>query len=199
MENSVCKIIKDCYRGTGFLCIIPFPNINSKFPTLITVNHLVNEDDISKGKLIFFVYGNGGCYQNKIRLNDSRKILTDRDLDVTIIEIKKSDKIKSDYLELDKQILNNDDNFINNFEDIVIYIIGYGSSQTLGHSVGSIKEIDNDEHLSYYCSNDSGSTGSPIMNLSNFKVIGIHTSGKYYISRGVLLKNAIKKFLNKFG
>jgi hypothetical protein len=36
-------------------------------------------------------------------------------------------------------------------------------------------------------------------NLSNFEAIGIHIGRTHYNNKGTLLKNAVKKFLNKFG
>ena len=55
-------------------------------PALITNNHLLNEDDIKINKDIEISF-----YNDKIikilKINDSRKIYTNENLDITIIEI----------------------------------------------------------------------------------------------------------------
>ena len=50
MIKSVC-IIKNSSNvyGTGFFCLIPFPDKRNLLPVLITNNHIINEKDI-KGK-----------------------------------------------------------------------------------------------------------------------------------------------------
>ena len=48
------------------------------------------------------------------------------------------------------------------------------------------------------CSTDYGSTGSPILNLDNNKVIAIHKEGtNYNYNMGTLLKLPIKDFITK--
>ncbi len=43
MSNSVCKIVIGKKIGTGFLCLIPFPNIEHRLKVLITCNHVFND------------------------------------------------------------------------------------------------------------------------------------------------------------
>ena len=50
MKSSICHIYKDSGWGTGFLCYFLFPEIDNKFPTLITNNQLLKEKDISSIK-----------------------------------------------------------------------------------------------------------------------------------------------------
>ena len=40
MDKNVCKIMKEKSTGTGFLCIIPFPNKLNRLPVLMTCNHV---------------------------------------------------------------------------------------------------------------------------------------------------------------
>ena len=48
------------------------------------------------------------------------------------------------------------------------------------------------------CSTDNGSSGSPILNLENNKLIGIHSKGtNYNYNMGTLLKLPIQDFINK--
>ena len=47
MENCICKIIKDNgVKGTGFFCVIPFPDEYNLLKVLITNSHILNENDI---------------------------------------------------------------------------------------------------------------------------------------------------------
>ena len=50
----------------------------------------------------------------------------------------------------------------------------------------------------YNCSTDKGSSGSPILNLQNNKVIGIHNKNLISYNIGTLLKLPIKDFINKY-
>ena len=51
----------------------------------------------------------------------------------------------------------------------------------------------------HYCSKDNGSSGSPILNLKNNKVIGIHKEGSFNFNynKGPLLKYPINDFITK--
>jgi len=58
-EKSICKI--DCNeegKGTGFFCVIPFPDKFNLLPVLITNNHVLPKKDISKEKIIKFSLNN---------------------------------------------------------------------------------------------------------------------------------------------
>ena len=54
-----------------------------------------------------------------------------------------------------------------------IYIIQYPSGKKAGVSYGIINNIDK-FNIQHYCCTESGSSGSPILNISNNKIIGIH-------------------------
>ena len=57
MENCICKIVKDNgHKGTGFFCLIPFPDNNNLLKVLITNNHILNENDIQDYKMIKLDY-----------------------------------------------------------------------------------------------------------------------------------------------
>ena len=175
MNNSICKINVEDHWGTGFLCYIPFPKIINKFPILLTVNHILSEKYISKGSKINFSFGDSD-YKNTIIIDDSRKVFTDEILDFTIIEIKPDDKIKSEYfLKLDENILNKNI-FSSYFNNTAIYTMGYEkNNKNIGYSIGVIKKSKADKGIFYYLSHtNQGSSGSPIMNLTNFKVLGMH-------------------------
>ena len=92
-EQSICKI--NCSNGgtgTGFFCVIPYPDKLNNLQVLITNNHVLEEKDISKGKIIKFTINNEKI-SKEIKIDDSRKIFTNENYDITIIEMKKSDNI----------------------------------------------------------------------------------------------------------
>ena len=91
IKNQVCKITcKDGSHGTGFFCNIS--NDWNILKVLITNYHVLNENDIKPGQIIKFSMNND-CKDYKILIDKERKAYTDKDYDVTIIEIKKDDKI----------------------------------------------------------------------------------------------------------
>ena len=70
------------------------------------------------------------------------------------------------------------------------------------YSPGAIKKISLDSYnIEHYCPSEKGSSGSPIINLINYKVIGIHKGSKENsnFNLGTLIKEPIKEFneLNK--
>ena len=118
-------------------------------------------------------------------------------LDITIIEIK-PDKDKINYfLELDEIIFNEDKNL--GFEDM--YMIQYlklGNKEKAGISYGILKQINNFKFI-HYCYTESESCGSPILNMTNNKVIGIHSESSTNLNynKGIFLKFPINEYVNR--
>ena len=88
-------------------------------PTLITNNHVLNQDDIKVGKIIKFS-SEEKDYQ--LRIDNQRRCYTNKkEYDTTIIEIKPEDGIKlNKFLEIDEEIFNIKANEI--FEKSSVYI-----------------------------------------------------------------------------
>ena len=200
MEKFICKIKIGETIGTAFFCEIPFPNKNNMLPVLISNNHTINRD---------FLFNNGSELEihikekkDIIKLNlDKRMKYTNEKYDITIIELKETDEIKN-FLELDDIII---DDIINNnnknkeFIDKTIYIIQYPESE-LSVSYGLLDNIYADKNYNFIhkCSTKNGSSGSPIMNMSN-KIIGVHKEGyKDEYNIGSFLNEAIKEFIQQF-
>ena len=101
MKYSVCKICKVGKNGTGFFCKLPYKSI--LIPFLITNNHVLTSEDIGINKDIKISINNGEELKN-IRIDKSRIVLTNRDLDFTLIQIKQNkDKINiNNFLEIDE-------------------------------------------------------------------------------------------------
>ena len=197
MKNCICKIKNGKKIGTGFFCKIPFPDTLNLLPVLITCNHVLDENSISQGKKIDISLNNA---QNpySITINSSRKTLTNKEKDVTIIEINpQKDNIKvNSFLDIDEEIDKKDLN--KKYKDKSIYIIHYEKGNEARCSLGKILEIGKDEYeFEHNCSTQGGSSGSPIINLNLYKVVGVHL-GYDKINFGTLLKNPIDEFNQKY-
>jgi hypothetical protein len=187
MKNSICKIYK-C-NGTGFFCNISYKN--GFFKALITNHHIIDEMYIKNNQII------------KISMNDdkveldieikNRKIYLSEKYDTTIIEIKNSDNINVNYLELDDNIFKNSSEFY--YEKSSIYVLQYPNMNKASVSYGILKKIENNS-ITHTCCTQPGSSGSPILNLFNNKIIGIHREGtNFNYNKGSFIKNPINDFI----
>ena len=201
MENYVYKIKIGEQQGTIFPCYIPIPSENKFLPVLITNNHIINEKHLND-KEIFL---NSEIQQRKIINLNNRVKYTKKEYDITIIEIKENDGIQN-FLELDDIIISDivKNDYRNDiFEDETIYIIQYPEGE-LSVSFGQLRKIEKKEFeiiFEHSCNTKEGSSGSPILNKKNNKVIGVHkgahnNSNKYNI--GSFLNEAIKEFIEKY-
>ena len=86
LYKCCCKISGG--KGSGFLCKIFFPNSTYFFPALITNNHVLGENDISKGKKINFSLENDK-FLFSIILDDSRIAYTNVKFEYTMLKLKK--------------------------------------------------------------------------------------------------------------
>ena len=201
-NNSICSIIKkDKFQGTGFLCKINYPDQLHLLPTLITCHHvLFNEEDKLEDTKIKIGFKNGET-TNNINLNDSRKIYTSNQekYDITIIEIKESDGLNlRHFLDVDDYLYEEDD-LVNIYKEQQknIYLIHYPKRLTYKVSFGFIKNISEDTNeIQHLSATDKGSSGCPIFNISNCKIIGVHkgTHKRYDYKVGSFLKFAIDEF-----
>ena len=203
MENCICKIVKDNgHKGTGFFCLIPFPDNNNLLKVLITNNHILNENDIQNYKMIKFIMYNKERKieeEKKIRIDESRKKFTikneEEGIDLTIIEIRQYKDEINDFLRVDDNILELD------CKRKSIYILHYPKDKRLV-SYGLLNDIYEGKKINHYCNTEYGSSGSPILSLNNFKVIGVHYGGSQIINAkfnfGTFIKYAINEFNNKY-
>ena len=167
MKNCICKIFqKNGYIGTGFFCKIPFNNIF--LPVLITNNHILDDKDLNIYNIIELSIN--GKTKIKITIDDSRITYTKKEDDITIIEIKPEDGIKY-YLEIDDDL--NNEILESEYRNKSIYILHY-PKEDLSVSYGVIKKIKDKKTIIHLCSTEEGSSGSPILLLKTFKIIGIH-------------------------
>jgi len=209
-EKRMCKININNIHGTGFFLEIE-NNLKLNIPfkrALFTNNHVISEkliNDIPNININYIdnnkEYTSKNLNLEKIQLfsleyykneNDSklkRKIFTDKFLDYTCIEIFDNDNIINNI-----SFFKNNVNQLENPEDI--YILHYPSDKDLSYSSGQIKLIDNP--LIYHTtSTELGSSGSPLINTDNFRIIGIHFGGSQNINCAYNINDIIIDINNK--
>ena len=121
MYNCFCKIKNsDGKTGTGFFCNIVFPQNQKSLKGLITNNHVLTKEMIIIGKSLDI---ENEKFSKTININKERKTFTSEKYDITIIEIKSSDEIDIDYLDIDEKIF--DENNKIDFKELNIYLIHY--------------------------------------------------------------------------
>ena len=193
LEKNICKIENKEKNSiaTGFLCKIPFPNLFHLLPVLITTNHTFEKGELKLNKIIKITF-NEDSISKYIKIDENRKIYSNETLDVSMIEIKPNlDKIKENsFLDIDEDALEP------NYNNKLIYILQYPKGKS-SHSIG--KMTIKDKEIIHYCSTDFGSSGSPILNLESFKVIGVHIGGYKSLENnaGILIKYPIEDFIFK--
>ena len=168
--NCICKIKIKGDLGTGFFCQIPYKNETIK--VFMTNYHVINENDIKENKKINLLL-NDEEEHIIIDLEIERKIYSNKDYDITIIELRDEDKIK-DYLEFDDNLFQDNSEKIYNNKSI--YILHYPKEKNVYVSYGLLNNIDN-YNIMHNCCINNYSFGSPILNLQDNKLIGIHTKG----------------------
>ena len=193
MEKSICQITKNGNNGTGFFTKIKFSeNEIRKF--LVTNYHVLGEDCLNDKNIFIKMIDKKEIY---IPMDRPRKTYNNKELDVTFIEIREEDGIKS-FLELDNDLEKKEDQIEEKLKKKSIYIIQYPRDE-ICVSYGIINFFNN-FNINYFCNTEGGSSGSPILSLESFKIIGIHkqSNNNRGYNTGSLLKKAIEDFKIKF-
>jgi len=195
-EKSICKIIcNNGESGTGFFCSVPFPDKYHLLPVLMTNNHVLEEKDIDCNKKIKFEL-NDKKISKELMIGKNRRTYTSTEYDITIIEIKNDDGLDlNSFLDIDERIYKDNPNEI--FRNTPAYLIYYPLDQNAEYSNYFIDSISEDNYNLYHkCSSKHGSSGSPILNLNNNKVIGIHkgSSKEINMNLGTLLRKPLEQF-----
>ena len=183
MEKSMCrikfekideKIDEKIKKGiaSGFFCEIDADEFPIKYG-LFTNNHVLDENDLKKGKIINIEILNEKSYTKyPIIIDEKRRVYTDKDLDYTCIEIFQSDPFK-DYFKIDPILFNNKEYL----KDSDIFILQYPEGHELCFSYGKVLSLKNNSII-HSASTKDGSSGSPIIRRSeNNYIIGLHYGG----------------------
>ena len=194
IDNSICKIENENSVGTGFLCLIQNSDLFELQPVLITCNHILGEQNLIFGNKIKLLFENK---EKIINLDNSRRIYTNDSYDITILELKKDEFPFNSFLKVDELIYNikEEEDLNNLYKNQTIYIIHFPNGEEPKYSIDTISGID-EGLIRHCCSTDYGSSGSPILNLQTFRVIGIHRgkSTKFNFNLGTIIKLPIDLF-----
>lgn len=196
MKKYVCMIFyKGITKGIGSFCKIPFPDKENLLTVLITNNQVIDESILNDKNSKIVLSMNNEKEVKEIELKN-RKNYTNKDYDITFIEINEADKINN-FLEIDEDFQNSNQILPISKE---IYLLHYPKSNNVKVSYGKMTEIKEDKNNFHHsCSTEVGVTGSPILNLSNCKLLGIHKNDQkienYNI--GIYINNPIKDFHEK--
>ena len=194
LENCICQIYnKNGGKGTGFFTKILFKN--KLLPVLITNNHVLEEKDIKDNEIIELTMYNKKENRNKdilIKIDNSRIRYTNSEIDITIIEIKpEEDKINNNYLDIEEEEMTKKE-----YRKRSIYILHYPNKKYV--SYGLINELREYKTIIHYCNTEDGSSGSPILSLETYKVMGVHYGGKQKHNYGTYIKYAINEINKKY-
>ena len=194
MKKTICKVSTESgEKGTGFFCKIPIPHKDLK--VFVTNNHLINQKYLDTQKVIYVSINNK---PKEIKIKNKLFKYTNEKYDATIIEIEE-DLDDTHFLELDENQI------IIDYIGTSIYTLQYPSfneiqKPAVSYGILKKKYLDKEYDFIHYCSTEHGSSGSPILNLSNFKIIGIHkktrVEGQYNI--GVFIHFIIEDFTLKY-
>ena len=201
MRNGIAKVKFGKNVGTALISKIPFPTKYNMLPVLMLSNHVYNPEVSNKEVIEIQIKS---AFKNiKIDLTN-RKYYTNKDYDITIIELKEKDNINY-FLELDDiiidDIINNEDKTFQ-YKDETVYAIHYpGGKLSVSHGVISDIYSEQKYNFNHLCCTSEGSSGCGIFNINN-KLIGIHIGGmngkNNNFNIGTFLNFPIKEFLRKY-
>ena len=98
----------------------------------------------------------------------------DKTVDITIIEIRPNKDGINNYLEIDENEINKDiENLELEYIKKSVYILHYPNEE-LRVSYGLTNDLIDNKTINHFCNTEDGSSGSPILSLKTFQVIGIH-------------------------
>ena len=191
MINCICKVKSKGMYGTGFFCQIKF--LDNTFIKVLTTSYQILDDNYFKeNNEINLIINNQARI---INLKKKRKIYSNKDYDLTLVEIKDFDRI-SDCFELDENILSQENPKLF-YENKTIYVIQYLNMEKASVSYGIFNDLI-DSEIKHTCNIKPGSNCSPILMSTNNKIIGIsNVSEKNDINKGIFLKVPINEFKNQ--
>ena len=136
---------------------------------MITKFSILSEKDLEKNKIITILINNELNFRY-INIDDSSKILTYENFDITMIEIKFKDKIRY-YIEIDDRI--NEDNLEKIYYNKPIYIISnFKNQKNKIEQYGTINSLTAQD-INYIKNNKNNLIDSQIILSDNLKLIGI--------------------------
>ena len=194
LKHSICKIkIDDKEEKYGFLCKITNRDKNNKIPVLITNYSTLSLKYIKINKYLKISLNEDKETKN-ILLDDSRIYYTNKEMNITIIGIKEEiDEINS-FLEIDDIIYEENNNIEDIYKNKFIYIVERPHFKRDFISISLLQKINNDT-LDYSIRTAFGCICTPIFNLENNKIIGIHMNEiESKENKNICFKKIIEEF-----
>ena len=190
-KTAICKILTG--KGTGFFCKLNLKNIS--IIALLTNNHILNEDKIKLGSKIEIEHNN----ENKdIEITKNRFTRTNAKYDFTCIEIFENENYNN-YFEIDDNI--GTDNPDGKYKNQEIMMVQYPNLGKASFDKGKVNSIKNNYQIFHSISTEGGSSGSPIILMSDsLKIIGIHCgkSKDKTLNRGSYMKVILEDIQQHF-
>ena len=187
MKKCLCTIYNKEFETIGFFCKFPYKFQKKFFTALITKNSIINSNLCSK-TISLKLYNEKDS--REIIIDKTRKVFPNQTQDIAIIEIKpEKDKINlENFMEVDENIKNPD--LSNIYTKSSIYILDSPKCGNIEVSYGILSKLKENE-IYYNCSIEKSSF-APILNLNNFKLIGIHQESEpspdLNLKKGFLMK-----------
>ena len=154
---------------------------------MISCDFILHNFEASDYINLFFCNGE----KKQLNLNEDREIYLNKELSIIIIEILPDIDNINNFLEVDLDFKFEEDP---NYDKV--YILQFLHREGF-ISYGLIKDTIDDHKIIHHCSTEEGSSGSPILNLKNNKVVGIHIGFKRRFNYGTLLRYPIIDFTNR--
>ena len=163
--NIAFKIHDSTIKGTGFLIKLPIPNSNKPMKGLMTNNHVLNYNVLTKDRISLIFESTKKNFDLYLK---NHFIFSDPFLDITFIKLNEEElnKLEIDCLEIHEEESIPDEAFICQYS--------YGKHLSLAQ--GKIKSRWG-FNLYHTINTDYGSSGAPIVLLSDNKIIGVHKCG----------------------
>ena len=197
-SKSICTILREKEgMGFGFFCKIGFsPHKNSHY-LLIINNIFLKEEDIALGKEIKIIANN---IETILTIDKSRIIHREDKKDgITIIEIKPSDNIDiNSFLEIEYNTVQEFSE--NKYKNKMAYLIKYQYEKNPELFKKKIINVNSENYeIENVDSKEEISIGSPIINLDNFKIIGMYKGydNKKNLNIGIFIQKLIKEYIIK--
>jgi len=196
ISKGTVKIEFNGGKASGFF--LKFQRNNKPFHCLLTNQHAITSVMVNNKETITIKYDNENK-ELKLKLNPTKRIIVCfkdvYELDVTLVEIIKDDKIKEDFY-LSPKV-----NYNYSFKDFCgkdIQIVQYPGGNDLSYSEGKITRLyNNNENIFYHnSSTQQGSSGGPIVLKGEYTVLAIHKGTNVEENVGIFIKNIVEIMKN---
>ena len=192
ISKGTIKIQTNTKTASGFF--LKIKRNKKPFYCLLTNEHVITKDMANNKEIIKIMYDNETKELDLCLDINKRIIVCFKDflqLDITLVEIIKGDKIKDEFFLLPD--INN-----NKFQNLIkknLEIVQYPGGEVLSFSGGKIEELDKDNENIFYhtASTTAGSSGSPIVLKGEDKVLAIHRGASIRQNKniGIFIKDII--------